>query len=450
MTDSSSSGYARSTDGTALAYQVSGSGPLDTVCLPGVALPVDLMWDDPGLSRFRRRLEAFGRVIWFEARGRGASEGDPVAGVATDTFDADLVAVLDAAGSERAAVLGFGNFGPNAIHFAVMHPDRVVALVLFNTYAHYVREDDYPWGRPADGLDRFVADAVARWGTSAILDVTAPSRVDDVRFREWWARASRLASGPAEFAHTLRATYELDVRSILGDVRVPVLVLHREDDRYIRVGAGRFLAEHLDGAKLVVLPGGDHLFFVGDTDGLADEIEDFLTGRRQPAEGDVVLATVLFTDIVDSTAQAARLGHRSWSQLSAEHDTLVREALLRHGGREVKTLGDGFLATFDGGARAVRCATEIVVKAKTIGLHMRAGLHTGEIEVRGDDIAGLAVTIGKRVCDTAGPAQVIVSETVRGVLAGSGITLVDIGNHILKGVPGEWRLFTVENSSRRS
>ena len=444
MADSPFTGYARSRDGTTIAYQVTGNEAIDIVVLPGVAIPVALMWDDPGFTRFRHRLEAFSRVILFEPRGRGASEGAPVMGVTGGTFDEDLATVLDAAGSERAVLLGSGNFGPHAIHFSVTHHERVRALVLYNTYAHYLRDAGYPWGRPADSLDRFVADATSRWGTAGILDVTAPSRAGDVRFREWWARATRLYGGPGEFARMLRASLEVDVRPLLADVAVPVLVLHREENAYIRVGAGRYLAEHVDGAKLVVLPGGDHMFFVGDIDGLVDEIEDFLTGRHQPPEGDVVLATVLFTDIVDSTAQAARLGHRTWSQLSGRHDAVVRDALRRHGGREVKTTGDGFLADFNAATRAARCAIEIVTRARAVGVNVRAGLHTGEIEIRNDDIAGLAVTIAKRICDLAGPAQVLISETVKGVLVGSEIAVSDVGTHRLKGVPENWRLFRVE------
>ena len=278
-------------------------------------------------------------------------------------------------------------------------------------------------------------------GYGGILEVTAPSRVGDERFREWWARATRLYGGPGEFARMLRASLEVDVRPLLADVAVPVLVLHREENIYIRVGAGRYLAEHVNGAKLVVLPGRDHMFFVGDIDGLVDEIEDFLTGRHQPPEGDVVLATVLFTDIVDSTPQAARLGHRTWSQLSGRHDAVVRDALRRHRGREVKTTGDGFLADFNGATRAARCAIEIVTRPRAVGVNVRAGLHTGEIEIRDDDVAGLAVTIyAKRICDLAGPAQVLISETVKGVLVGSEIAVSDVGTHRLKGVPENWQL----------
>jgi class 3 adenylate cyclase len=241
----------------------------------------------------------------------------------------------------------------------------------------------------------------------------------------------------------MRAGFEGDARPFLASVHVPTLVLHREGNRYIRIGAGRYIADHIDGAKFVALPGDDHLWFAGDSDALLDEVEEFLTGSHQAAEGDVTLATILFTDIVESTSHAARLGPRPWSKLTDEHDAVVRAALQRHRGREIKTLGDGFLATFNGGASAVRCASEIVTGAKAVGLDVRAGLHTGEIERRGDDIGGLAVTIAQRVCDLAGPTQVLVSETVKGLLVGTPIRLSDHGTHALKGVPDQWRLFAV-------
>ena len=443
MSDVPSTQYARSADGTNLAYQVSGDGPLDLVFMPGIALPVDLMWDDPGLIRVRRRLGAFGRTIWFETRGWGASEGNPVDSAGGERFGADLTAVLDTIGAERVALVGTSSTGQNAIDFSVGHPERVSALVLLNTYAHYVRDDDHPWGVPAQALDRFVAFATAEWGTGTNLEVVAPSRNADDRFRQWWARGTRLGTGPELVGEAVRASFERDVRSLLPAVHVPTLVLHRQGDRYVHVGAGRYLAEHIEGAKFVELPGDDHLWFAGDTDAIVDEIEEFLTGRRQAPEGEVALATILFTDIVDSTAHAARLGPRAWSKLSDDHDALVRAALQRHRGREVKTMGDGFLATFNGGAHAVRCAVEIVVGAKALGLDVRAGLHAGEIELRGDDIAGLAVTIAKRVCDLAGPTQVLVSETMKGLLAGSGIALSDQGSHVLRGFPDEWRVYEV-------
>jgi class 3 adenylate cyclase len=326
------------------------------------------------------------------------------------------------------------------MHFAVTHPERVSALVLVNTYAHYLKEDDYPWGFPR--LDVTVARG-AILDPAAALEIIAPSRVGDERYRAWFARSQRFRGGPDKVADLVRFNFEDDVRPLLSSISVPTLVLHREGNRYIQLGAGRYLAEHIPNAKLVVLPGGDHLFFAGDNDALVDEIEEFLTGVRGGAEGDVVTMTVLFTDIVASTDHQARVGPREWSRLTDHHDAMVRSALSRHRGHEVKTTGDGFLATFDATGRALRCAADILAGAKDIGLELRAGLHTGEVEMRGDDIAGLAVTIAKRVCDLAGPGQVLVSGVIPPLVVGSGVEFVDHGEHQLKGVPGPWRLYRV-------
>jgi class 3 adenylate cyclase/pimeloyl-ACP methyl ester carboxylesterase len=373
----------------------------------------------------------------------GASEGSLRDSPAGDIFDADLIALLDAVGFQRPALVGEDASGPATIHFSATHPERLSALVLVNTYAHYVREHDYPWGVPPESLDRVVAAFRGTWGTSALVELIAPSRIADERFRTWVARSMRFGGGPDQFAEVVRVNTEADVRPLLPSISVPTLVLHREGDRFIHLGAGRYLAEHIPDAKLVVLPGDDHMFHVGDTDALVDEIEEFLTGARSGAEGDVLTMTVLFTDIVASTEQQARVGPREWSRLTDHHDAMVRAALSRHRGHEVKTTGDGFLATFDATGRALRCATEILAGAKDIGLELRAGVHTGEVEVRGDDVAGMAVTIAKRVCDLARPGQVLVSETVRGQVIGSGIEFEDRGEHELKGVPGAWRLFAV-------
>jgi class 3 adenylate cyclase len=434
--------FTHSADGTRLAYQVSGEGPLSLVFLRDEAMSLDLMWDDPVFLRLSKRLGAFSRTIWDEPRGAGASEGDWRSGGAGNRRDADLLAVVDAAvGSEPVALLGWGPAGARVIEFSVIHPLRVSALVLVNSYAHYVREDDYPWGLPRASLDRLVAARQEGRDTGAELEVLAPSRVGDDRFRTWWARAHRLGVGAELFAESARAGVERDVRPLLGLVSVPTLVLHREDDGWVRVGAGRFVAEHIPGARFVVLPGADHALFAGDVDAVADEVEEFLTGARSGAEGEVVLAAVLFTDIVGSTEQQTRMGPREWSRLVDQHEAMTRAALRRHRGREVKTTGDGFLATFDATGRALRCAAEILSAAKGIDLGLRAGVHTGEVEVRGDDIAGLAVTIAKRICDLAGPNQVFVSETVRINTVGSGVEFQDRGDHELKGVPGTWRLY---------
>jgi class 3 adenylate cyclase len=271
----------------------------------------------------------------------------------------------------------------------------------------------------------------------------APSRAADERFQAWITRSRRFRGGPDKVADLIRINFEDDVRPLLSSVSVPTLVLHREGNRWIHLGAGRYLAEHIPHAKLVVLPGADHIFFVGDSDALVDEIEEFLTGTRSGAESETELAVVLFTDIVASTEHQARVGAREWSRLTDHHDAMVRAALSRHGGHEVKTTGDGFLATFNATGRALRCSANILAGARGIGLELRAGVHTGEVEVRGDDIAGLAVTIAKRVCDLAVPGQVLVSETVRGHMVGAGINFEEQGEHELKGVPGTWRLFSV-------
>jgi class 3 adenylate cyclase len=447
MTDFPETHYTRSADGTNLAYQVTGDGSLDLVFLH-VGHPIEFLSDDPGFIRVRKRLGSFSRTVWFDARGQGASEGDPLDSNPGEISDADLTAVLDAVGLQRAALSAEGESGGRAIHFSFSHPERVSALVLVNTFAHYLREDDHPWGIPPERLGQFVAPSGQQWGTSAfttaLMETLAPSRVADQRFRAWYARLVRVSSGPDLMADIVRASFEADLRALLPSICVPTLVLHREGDRYIRLGAGRYLAEHIPNAKFVVLPGDDHLFFVGDTDSLVDEIEEFLTGARSGAEGDVLTMTVLFTDIVASAAQQARVGPREWSRLTDHHDAMVRAALARHRGREVKTTGDGFLATFDATGRALRCATEILAGAKDIGLELRAGVHAGEVEVRGDDIAGLAVTIAKRVCDLAGPGEVLVSETVQHHMVGSRIiTFTDRGKHELKGVPGSWRVFAV-------
>jgi class 3 adenylate cyclase len=443
MIDTPDTHYARSADGTNLAYQVSGDGPLDLVFVHGTGIPIDLMWEDPGFVRLRKRLGTFSRTIWFDGRGWGASEGDPRDSLAGAIFNVDLTAVLDTVGFQQPALVGDGASGGRAVHFSAAHPDRVSALVLVNSFAHYIREDDYPWGVPPESLDRFIVAVKERWGTGAVLEVMAPSRATDERFRVWFARSARFGVSPDQFVDIVRATFEDDVRPYLASISVPALVLHREGNPVIDLGAGRYLAEHIPNAKFVVLPGDDHLFFVGDTDALVDEIEEFLTGARSGAEADVLTLNVLFTDVVASTERQARVGPREWSRLTDHHDAIIRAALARHRGHEVKTTGDGFLATFDATGRALRCASEILAGAKDIGLELRAGVHTGEVEVRDDDIAGLAVTIAKRVCDLARPGQVLVSESVRINVVGSGFELEDRGEHELKGVPGRWRLFAV-------
>jgi pimeloyl-ACP methyl ester carboxylesterase len=349
VTDAPATHYTRSADGTNLAYQVSGTGPLEVMFLHIGGFPIDLLSDDPGFIRVRKRLGTFSRTVWYDDRGWGASEGDPEDSGPGELSDADLTAVLDAVGFERPALVAEDGNGLRAINFSATHPERVSALVLVNSWAHYVREEDYPWGIPPERLDRLVATLKESWATGAVLEILAPSRITDQRFRAWYARSARFGGGPDQVAAMVRASFEDDLRAILPSISAPTLVLHREGDRYIRLGAGRYLAQHIPNAKFVVLSGDEHLSFVGDTDALMDEIEEFLTGVRSGAEGEVVMAAVLFTDVVASTERQAQVAPREWSRLTDRHDAMVRATLSRHRGHEVKTTGDGFLATFDAG-----------------------------------------------------------------------------------------------------
>jgi len=436
--------YATAPDGVSLAYQVFGDGPVDLLWIPNVSYPIDLLWDDPGFAHFARRLRGFSHAVWVEGRGLGASGGDLLDALDPEIMNGDLIAVLDAARCERVAVVGSGISGLFAMNFALAHPTRVANLVLIEAFAHYMREPDYQVGFVPTVLDQVYATIRQTWGTAASVEIMAPSKAEDPTFRERMARCERLGHSPERVAETVRRTCESDLRPVLGTLSVPTLVLHRRDDRFIRVEAGRYVGEHIPGAKYVELPGEDHLSFVGDVDVLMDEVEEFLTGGHQAVEGDVVTTTILFTDIVASTEQAAKFGHRAWTQVTDAHDAMVRGALQRHRGHEVKTIGDGFLATFDSTSRAVRAAMDIVKLAKAIGIEVRAGVHTGEVELRTDDVVGLAVSITKRVCDLAGRGQVYVSEAVKSVIVDSGIAVIDEGGHVLKGVPGERHLYRVE------
>jgi len=425
-----------------LAYQVIGDGPLNVLWTPNDAYPIDLFMEDPGFLRLAKRLGSMSRALFCDGRGMGASGGSALERYDPDVADGDLAARLDAVGFDQAVLVGYSAGGPSAIHFTVMHPLRVRALVLMDSFAHYLRKPDYPVGFPPEALEGYLAWLSENWGSGASFGL-APSRASDAAFRERIARSERLGRQPDQAAELNRLGFEQDVRPLLGAVSAPTLVLHRAEDPYIRVEAGRYLASHIPGAKYVELPGIDHYPGAGDADALMDEVEEFLTGARQGAEGNVVTTTMVFTDIVSSTQQSARLGHRKWTTLTDDHDAMVRATLARYRGREVKTTGDGFLVTFDATSRAVRAATEILSGAKAMGLEVRAGIHTGDVEFRNDDVVGLAVSIAKRICDLAGAGEVLVSEGVKGHLVGSGLTTSERGIHVLKGVPDEWRLFAV-------
>ena len=439
--------YARTKDGH-VAYQVIGHGPRDLVFIPSWANNIDVMWEEPSLARFLRRLASFSRLLCFDKRGTGVSDPVPLAALPTlEEWMDDVRSVMDAAGSKRAALFGHAEGGAMAMLVAATYPERTSALVLMDAYARYLRDVDYPWGFPADRVPRTLRWLEDTWGVGGV-DFLAPSLADDPRFWRWCARYERLSNAPRAAATMYAAHFERDLRAVLPSIRVPTLVLHRAGNRNIRVGHGRYLGEHIAGAKYVEVRGADALFYVGETETVLDEIEEFLTGVRPVPESGRVLATVLFTDIVASTARSAQIGDRRWKDLLDRHDTLIRRELERHRGRLVKTTGDGVLATFDGPARAIRCAQAIATSVKALGIEVRAGLHTGEVELRGDDVTGLGVYIAARVMDVAGAGEVVVSSTVKDLVAGSGHRFADRGTYDLRGVPGHWRLFAVEDVSR--
>jgi class 3 adenylate cyclase len=433
--------YAKSGD-VHIAYQVVGDGPIDLVLIPGLFTHVEHQWEEPSFARFLNRLASFSRLIVFDARGAGLSDQAPELPPMEEQVD-DLVAVLDAVGSPSAAIFGLSQAGPMAVLFAASHPERTRAIVLYGSYASPRQREGYPWGRSPEWMEEFGQQVDEAWGSGIFLSQVAPSRVGDEPFRRWWGKYERLSHGPGNALAYFRMNSLIDVRAILGTIQVPTLVLQRTGDTYRDPGHGRYLAEHIPSAKLVELAGTDHLPYLGDADAVLDEVEEFLTGVRPPPERERVLATVLFTDIVGSTERASLLGDRAWKELLARHHAVVREELARFRGREIDTAGDGFLATFDGPARAVRCATAIVAAMPGIGLQVRAGVHTGEIELIGPGVGGIAVHIGARVAALAGPSEVLVSGTVHDLVAGSGIEFESRGEASLKGVPGRWRLFSV-------
>ena len=428
--------------GVSIAYQVHGEGALDLVFVPGFVSHVELLWESPQLARFMRRLGAFARIVVFDKRGQGLSDRPADPPTLEESMD-DLRAVLEAAACERPAILGISEGGPMSMLFAATYPERISSLILYGTYARMVRSDDFPLGIPGEALDRWGEMVRQEWGGPVGLRHWAPSAIGDPEFERWWARLLRQGTSPAGAIALFDLYRKLDVRGALSSIDVPALVLHRAEDRIVPVRQGRFLAERIEGARLVELEGADHLAWTGDQDTLLDEVEEFLTGARRAREPERALATVLFTDIVASTETAAGLGDRRWRDLLERHDAIVRRQLAVHRGREVKTMGDGFLATFDGPARAIRCATAITEAVREIGLEVRTGIHTGEVELIGDDVGGMAVNIGARIGALAAPEEVLVSSTVRELVVGSGLDFAERGTHTLKGAPDEWRLFAV-------
>jgi pimeloyl-ACP methyl ester carboxylesterase len=435
--------YAKSGD-IHIAYQVFGEGDLDLVLVPGYTSHIELAWENEAIARALEGLAAFARVITFDRRGSGLSDPVPEAPTLEQRMD-DVRAVMDAAGSERAALFGVSEGVSMSILFAATYPDRAQALVCWGGMARSTEADDYPWASPAEALIESGVELVGpHWGEGAMLEVAAPSHAEDPEARKFFARIERGSVSPGMLAQLVQMFLEIDVRDVVPSVHVPALVLHRSHDRLVHIGNGRWLAEHLPNARFVEIPGDDHLPYYENPELILDEVQEFLTGARAEREPDRVLATVLFTDIVDSTKTAAELGDKSWREVLERHQGTVRRALDRFGGREVKSTGDGFLATFDGPARGVRCAHNILESSQRDGVLVRAGLHTGECEVMGDDIGGMAVHIAARVSALAGTSEVLVSRTVKDLTAGSGLDFAERGTHELKGVPDSWELYLAE------
>jgi class 3 adenylate cyclase len=424
-----------------VAYQIVGDGPLDLVLVSTWFSHLEARWDFPGFAYYLRRLSSFSRLISFDKSGIGLS--DPISSRTPppleDWMD-DVRAVMDAAGSERAAIVSANDGALMAALFAATHPERTSALVLVNGTARLAAAPDYEIGVPPEEQERLISIVEQTWGRGDVMAAINPSLADDPEQARAWGRFFRHSASPATAAAVIRMLFELDVRDVLATISVPTLVVNRSDSPVITVDQGRYVADHIEGARFAAVPGADYGLALGDIDVVLDEVEEFLTGARHAQLTDRVLATVLFTDIVDSTGQAVALGDARWRELLEAHDQLARTEVARFGGQIPEFAGDGMLATFDGPARAVRCAFVLRDRVRTLGLHIRAGLHAGEVERRGRQVAGIGVHIAARILSLAGPDDVLVSRTVRDLVAGSGLTFDDRGTHTLKGVPEEWQV----------
>jgi class 3 adenylate cyclase/pimeloyl-ACP methyl ester carboxylesterase len=435
--------HARSGD-LNIAYQDVGEGDVDLIYCAEFWHSIEAQWMEPRFEAFLRRLSSFSRLICFDQRGTGLSDPVPVSELGTlEVWMDDVLAVMDAAGVERGALLGSGGGGLMSLLFAATYPERASALILLNSSARLTRAPDYPIGSSPENESDIVHRMESGWGRGIFADVVAPSMTGDAAFRDWWARYERLGTRAGAIVPMRQMLQQVDVRHVLPLIQAGTLILHRAGNRLVEVSHGRYLAQHIPRARYVEVPGEDHLPFVGDSDALLDEIEEFLTGFRHGPEPDRVLATVLFTDIVGSTDAAARMGDRPWRALLDQYREVIRPAIARFRGREIGDTGDGSLVTFDGPGRAIRAAQAIREAVRPLGLEIRAGLHTGEIELVPGNVRGIAVHIGARVSALASAGEVLVSSTVKDLVSGSGIAFEERGSHVLKGVPGEWRLFAV-------
>lgn len=436
--------YAKSGD-LSIAYQVVGHGSRDLVFVMGWVSHIEMFWTEPHFARFLERLASFSRLILFDKRGTGLSDRPAHLPTLEERMD-DVRAVMDAAGSERAALFGVSEGGPMCALFAATYPERTTALIIDGGYARSIWTPDYPWAKTVEQRERYFAYMEAHWGSDVWLEARAPTLARDPEFRQWWSTYLRMSASPGAAVAFSRMNWQIDIRNILPTIHVPTLVMHREGDQAVHVGNGRYLAEHIPGATYVEMPGNDHVPFSGDQDAVLDQIEMFLTGTRRPDTPDKVLATILVVEIVESMVLATRLGEAEWNGIHARYHEMARDEIARWRGREVRRTGAGGVAAFDGPARAIRCARAIVGRASALGLRVRAGLHTGECEVAEDDVRGPAAQIAAWVLARAGPGEVVVSGTIFDLVAGSGIEFEQLDHALTIGPSRQVQLYRVAST----
>ena len=438
-----STGYAR-LGSDRIAYEVVGSGPVDLVLTAGSFGAFDTDWEDPAAELFLRRLASFVRLIRFDRRGSGGSDRIPLDALPPwESFVEELECVMETVGSERAAIMASYDAGPTGMLFAASKPQRTAALILVNTAAKYLSEGDFTSGIPPEEAERLFETMSDRWGSDQHVLLQVPSKADDPRFRAWYAKKTRQIAGPAAAAAYFRSIYKADARSLLPSIHVPTLVLHRASYVFMPISQGRYLADQIESARLIELPGSDGPLFWEGADEALDAVRGFLTGVTPTSPADRVLATVLYTDIVDSTRRLERMGDEKWREVLNMHDESARRLAVSTGGHLIKSTGDGILATFDGPGRAIRFANGFRDQLTSLGLEIRTGIHTGEIELRGDDVGGIAVHLAARIMAQAGPGEILVSRTVKDLVVGSNISFDDRGTHRLKGIDGDWPLLAV-------
>ena len=433
--------YAKN-NGVHIAYQIVGSGPIDLVLVPGWVSNIEIFWEEPNAVRFLRRLSSFSRLILFDKRGTGLSDKVCYTPTLEERME-DVRTVMDAVNSKRAALVGYSEGGPMCSLFAATYPERTLSLIMIGSFARRIKTADYPYGISPEKYELFINQIEKKWGEAVGLESRAPSFADDPLFRNWWARFLRLSASPATAIALTRMNREIDVRKILPAIKVPTLILHAENDDVVNIEEGRYIAESIDGAQFFKVPSVDHLPWVGAPDIILARIEEFVAGSITASETNRSLYTVMFTDIVTSTELIAKSGDRKWNDILEAHNMAIRHEIAVYSGREIDNAGDGFFIAFDGPARAIHCASSIRKALRTINLSVRIGVHIGECESIDNKLSGIAVHIGSRISTMAKKNQIWVSQTVKDLVAGSGIIFEDMGLHDLKGVPDKWHLYQV-------